>query len=375
MLYLVLGFMALCAAALVARPFFTRVAIAQAPSGVDALRAEGAAIDDALARGDLDRASADAARIDAERRFLRDDVGAAPQATAMSGANKLAAAITAAFVLVGAGGIYAVTTNPDTPLASEQAADPEAQARTELAQLIAQIEAKLKEEPANPEGWRALGWAQFLAGDYGASKDAYARAIQLAPERADLRSAYGETLVAEAEGTVSPEARTAFGEALKHDAADVRARFYLGLAKAQDGDARAALDDWIKLYGEAPPGSEGAQELRMRIETLAAESKIDVSGRLPAAPRGPSAADVQAAEQMSDADRDAMIESMVSTLDARLRQNPRDLEGWMRLINARIVQGKTAEAMDALTRARAAFKGDAEAQRQLDQAEAAIALP
>ncbi|TJW81440.1 MAG: c-type cytochrome biogenesis protein CcmI, partial [Mesorhizobium sp.] len=75
---------------------------------------------------------------------------------------------------------------------------------------------------------------------------------------------------------------------------------------------------------------------------------------------GPDAGQVEAAQQMSPQDRQAMIETMVAGLDDRLKQNPRDEEGWMRLIRSYVVLGKADQARDALGRAVAAFGADSE---------------
>ena len=53
---------------------------------------------------------------------------------------------------------------------------------------------------------------------------------------------------------------------------------------------------------------------------------------------------------MSDADRNAMIETMVAGLDERLRQSPNDPEGWARLVRSYVMLGKKDEARDALKR-------------------------
>lgn len=55
--------------------------------------------------------------------------------------------------------------------------------------------------------------------------------------------------------------------------------------------------------------------------------------------RGPSQAEVQAAMEMSEDDRAAMIRGMVDGLAARLAENPQDAPGWTRLIRARLVLG------------------------------------
>ncbi|RWF80175.1 tetratricopeptide repeat protein, partial [Mesorhizobium sp.] len=59
-------------------------------------------------------------------------------------------------------------------------------------------------------------------------------------------------------------------------------------------------------------------------------------------------------------DRQAMIETMVASLDDRLKQNPRDEEGWMRLIRSYVVLGEADRARDALGRAVAVFGADSE---------------
>lgn len=50
-----------------------------------------------------------------------------------------------------------------------------------------------------------------------------------------------------------------------------------------------------------------------------------------------------------------MIEAMVASLDRRLENDPRDMDGWQRLIRSYSVLGRPGAARDALDRAVAAF--------------------
>lgn len=59
---------------------------------------------------------------------------------------------------------------------------------------------------------------------------------------------------------------------------------------------------------------------------------------------GPSAADIEAAQDLSTEDQDAMIMGMVEGLRARLNETPDDVQGWTRLLNARRVLGQEALA-------------------------------
>ncbi len=68
---------------------------------------------------------------------------------------------------------------------------------------------------------------------------------------------------------------------------------------------------------------------------------------------------------MAPADRQAMIEGMVATLDEKLRQNPDDFEGWMRLMRAYSVLKNEAKAGEALRAGLQAFPPEGEEGRQL----------
>lgn len=61
---------------------------------------------------------------------------------------------------------------------------------------------------------------------------------------------------------------------------------------------------------------------------------------------------------MSPADRQAMVEGMVASLDERLRRNPQDVEGWTRLVRSYVVLRRADEARDALRRGVEVLRGD-----------------
>jgi cytochrome c-type biogenesis protein CcmH len=76
-----------------------------------------------------------------------------------------------------------------------------------------------------------------------------------------------------------------------------------------------------------------------------------------AVPPGPTSADIASAETLSEGERSAMIEGMVGQLAARLKDEPSDVEGWLRLIRSYVVLGKSDAAAEA---ARAALEGVAD---------------
>jgi cytochrome c-type biogenesis protein CcmH len=79
------------------------------------------------------------------------------------------------------------------------------------------------------------------------------------------------------------------------------------------------------------------------------------------APAGPTKSDIEAAAKLPDADRKAMIRSMVDGLAARLAQSPNDPDGWLRLIRAWAVLGDRDKALASLAEARTKLATDPKA--------------
>lgn len=241
-----------------------------------------------------------------------------------------------------------------------------------LGPLVAQLEERIRKDPSDPEGWRLLGSSRFQMGDYAGAADAYAQAVERNPQSADDLSALGEARVMAGGGTVSADARTALGAALAIDRKDARARYYMAVAREQDGDVKGAVADWIALVRDSPADETWTSELRRIITQKGAAAGIDVPADIalaePAPPPGPSAGQVADAAAMAPGDQQAMIRGMVDRLDARLKTAPGDIAGWERLIRARLVLGEQDKAAAALATARAQFKGDPAALARLEAA-------
>lgn len=247
--------------------------------------------------------------------------------------------------------------------------------------MIQRLAARLEKDGSDGEGWRMLGWSYFNTGKNAEAVRAYAKAVELLPDRADIRAAYGEAMVAAADDTVTASARAQFDRALKADPNEPRARFYIALQKAQHGDERAALESWIGIANEKPRDQMWSANIRKRISALAAKIGVDISGRLKpldgdAAPglSGPTEADVKAADALPPADRNAMIQGMVDRLASRLAANPNDVDGWIKLLRSRVVLGDTERARAEYALARKSFAANATSLERIDAAARELGL-
>ncbi|MEO0608681.1 MAG: hypothetical protein AAFY82_10655, partial [Pseudomonadota bacterium] len=95
------------------------------------------------------------------------------------------------------------------------------------------------------------------------------------------------------------------------------------------------------------------------------DAAIEFVNTLPVAPAlDPEAA--AAIQSMSPEAQAQMIEGMVQGLAARLADNPNDIEGWQRLIRARLVMGDLDQARLDLSTAQSVFSGDTSEARVLE---------
>lgn len=382
------------------------------------LRDQLADVDVQLAAGTIPPADAEGLRIEIKRRMLAaghiaDDVARPFASRALSGvaiglAVMVATAAAALYSSMGqpqlatAGGNDAAA-SPAQGAPAGAAPEDQAQADAEVGRLVAGLETRLADNPDDAEGWRMLGWSYYNLRRFPDAARAYARAVALDPQGEGYQSAYGEALVQVADGQVTPDALAAFGRAAALDGQDARARYFLGIQKAQSGDLAGAIDDWMRLLGDSQADAPWVPQLRNIITGTAQEAGIDVSARLaairppatggatvasPAPPAiaaaataapagvlpGPSADQAAAIQALPPGQQQQMIRGMVDGLAERLKSNPKDEGGWLRLMRARTVLGETAQARVARDQAIAAFAGDPAAQARIRAASAEMEI-
>jgi cytochrome c-type biogenesis protein CcmH len=229
--------------------------------------------------------------------------------------------------------------------------------------LIDELNKRLAQKPDDLQNWALLGRTMLGIGKYREAADAFGRAVALAPDRADLLSAYGEALILQNEGKVTPAARQALDAALAREPDDPRSNFYRGAADLQDGNARAALERWLALEARAPADAPFLPLLRQQIAALTKESGIDPQTirpdrKAPPQATGPSADDVDRMSKLSPQEREQQIRSMVDGLEQKLKAAPDDVDGWRRLGRARMVLNQPDKAAAAYAEADKRKPGD-----------------
>jgi cytochrome c-type biogenesis protein CcmH len=303
---------------------------------------------------------ADYARAEIGRRLLAS-AGATSGAAQTPAPRRHNAAVTFITLLLPATGLclYIYMGSPDAPDMPLQARLEAPGSNIEL--LIAKAERHLAQNPGDGAGWDILAPIYFKSMRLGDAEMAYRNAIRILGDSPERLTGLAETLVAANDGIVIEDARSAFEDAERMKPGNPRARFYLALSLEQAGKMTEARDAFAALLKDSPAGAPWISLVREHLQKTGG----DVAAINPQAPGGPSAADIAAAQDMTPADRQAMIMGMVESLDAKLRENPDNFEGWMRLVRSYGMLKDNAKAQNALKSGLKAFPADSEQGKQL----------
>ena len=314
-------------------------------------------IDRDVAAGLIGPAEAEAARVEISRRLLAaaDHQRAPPIASSVS-LRRSAAIVALVGLPITAAALYLPLGSPrlgDFPLAQRTRAP---DATQPLESLVAQVEAHLEKNPTDGRGWNVIAPVLARLGRYDEAVRAYRNSITYIGDSAPRRADLGEAIAGAAGGVITAEAKAEFERAIKLNADEVKASYFLGVAAEQDGRPAEAGSIWRGMLARAPADAPWRPLVQAALARVGGSTAPALSDDA-----------VAAAKDISETDRGAMIRGMVERLAGRLKQNGDDVEGWLRLVRAYMVMGDRDKAMSALTDARQAVANDAERLRQLNE--------
>ncbi len=334
------------------------------------------------ARGVLAETEAEAVRLEVSRRLLDADRRAQARDEHVPGNRRLAAAIIVATLLAGGIGTYLTQGAPgvpDLPMSARLAALEEAardrpgQEEAEAVaapilpgpeavpedflELMDRLRTATQERPSDIRGLTLLARNEARLGNFAAARRAQEQLIAAKGSEvaADDLSAMIELMVFSAGGYVSPEAEEYVARLLARDPGHRAGRYFLGLVQVQAGRPDLAFPLWRDLLETGTADEPWSPVVRAAIADVAAGAGVTYE---PPAVRGPTAAEIAAAEDMDAEDRDAMIRGMVESLAARLAQEGGPAEEWAQLVHSLMVLGDEARARRILAEAKEIFDDD-----------------
>lgn len=364
-------------------------------------------VDKDLVRGVLTGEEATRLRTEVSRRILAADAAIKAAETGQDQPQAAGRIIAAALVIIAVGGSFALYTQLGAPgvadlprearlaaseaLRADRLSQAEAEARAgalpaqpplpeDFAQLMDELRAAVEARPDDLRGLELLARNEAMVGN---TRDARAAQERLIAAKGDAATAddhafLADLMVISTGGYVSTEAEAALRRALELNPKQPEARYYLGLYFAQVDRPDAAFRLWERLLGQSTAEDAWTAPLRAQIEEAAARAGIryvlpplDDGGE---APRGPTAADVAAAQDMTPDARREMIAGMVNGLLERLGAEGGPPEDWARLIASLGILGETERAVAIYDEAQGVFADDPDALAQILRAARAAGL-
>lgn len=345
---------------------------ARAAYDVSVYRAQLDEIARDVARGVVPEQDAERLRTEISRRILAaDDASVAAPVAAPKGAKWAMGAI-AGLAVLGSYGLYLQIGQPgygDLALkdriaqAEERRRNRPGQAVAEAGlnfetpvevnaqylDLVAQLRATVAERPDDLKGHQLLAQSEANITNFSGAAQAQANVLRIKEDSASVTDIadYAEFLVLAAGGYVSPEAEAALRQALAQDDQDPRSRYYFGLMTLQNDRPDQTLRLWDDLLRRGPEDAPWIPPIQAQILDVA--ELAGVRYEIPpigtgAAPR-PTAADIDAAGDLSPAERMEMIGAMVEGLSNRLASEGGPPADWARLITSLGVLDQRAQAL------------------------------
>ena len=132
--------------------------------------------------------------------------------------------------------------------------------------MVERLAEKLKSDPANVEGWMLLGRSYSSFGRFKEATEAYAVAVKLRPDDAQLLADYADTLGMALGRKLEGEPAKLIARALEIDPRNLKALALAGTVAFERKDYKAAAGYWERMLPLVEADSDDARSIRSNVE-------------------------------------------------------------------------------------------------------------
>jgi cytochrome c-type biogenesis protein CcmH len=161
------------------------------------------------------------------------------------------------------------------------ASAPHALGNDAMVGMVQSLAERLKAKPDDAQGWAMLARSYTTLGQLDASLPAYARALALAPQDAELMADYADALALKQDRQLAGEPMNWVKKALAQDPRQPKALLLAGTDAFNRQDLPAAIRFWEQVVASGPAGSGLVEQAR---NGLADARKLSGAEALPADP-------------------------------------------------------------------------------------------
>lgn len=257
-------------------------AVSQDDLNTNVIRQQLDDLDADLKTGKLDKAQYDAARSDIERELLYDlgSAGNEPVEKPARSGRWITLLIIPAIPLCAVllyqmmGSAELIDRIQQARISQSQPAQQASPSLGSIEDMVDKLAARLQQQPDDLKGWVMLARSYAIMKRYSEAEMAYANALRLGGENADLLTDYVDTMVMADGGAFNEESSALLLRALELEPDNLKALWLAGHWKNQYGDYQAALDYWQRAAAKLPPDSKDVAVIESQISDLQAKLGI-----------------------------------------------------------------------------------------------------
>ena len=154
--------------------------------------------------------------------------------------------------------------------AGETAGDSDDDTLAMITGMVEGLARRLEDEPDDLEGWKRLAHSYTVLEDWPKARQAYERALELAPVDSDLMDGFAAAVAGPVNRTmgVSSTVLADMERVLEARPDNPHALYVTGLAAALSGDADGAREQWTRLRDLFEPSTSEHAGVEMLLESL-----------------------------------------------------------------------------------------------------------
>lgn len=281
-----------------------------------------------LENGVIDPLAYETARHELERRVAEEVLPqSAPQAK--TDGRRWAAVAVGVAVPVLSISLYLLLGSPQAFDPAQMAANQENShelTQEQIEGMVANLAARLKNEPDNIEGWNMLARSYNALGRYEQASQAYAQLVKLVPDDSGVLADYADTLAMARNRSLQGEPEKIIERAVAADAKNLKALALWGSAAFERKDYASAVTRWQKILAIVPADSEVARSVSGSIaeaQSMMGQAPAVASAK-PEAGKAPAAGSkVSGMVELDPALRADVTDTDTVFIFARAAQGPR----------------------------------------------------
>jgi cytochrome c-type biogenesis protein CcmH len=144
---------------------------------------------------------------------------------------------------------------------------------------IQKLAERLRNDPADVDGWMLLGRSLQTIRQYDKAAEAYGYALKLEADNLDIKALYAESLAEANQGRLAGKPAELVQEVLSKDPQHKNGLWLAALAAAERGDKKQAVAHWQVLKSLLPANSPDAQQIDAFIAEMQGQSPVASAAR------------------------------------------------------------------------------------------------